>query len=110
MLLIGGAAGATELSGADICRSPEARAWAEDLKRRGVWRAGELLRPSDESRTVRVRDQKTLQSDGPFAETKEHVGGFALLECASLDEAVAIASAHPSSRLGMVEVRPVWDG
>jgi hypothetical protein len=57
---------------------------------------------------VRVRDGKTLVTDGPFAETKEAVGGFDLLECGSLEEAVEIAASHPLAQTGVIEVRPLW--
>ena len=58
--------------------------------------------------TVRVRAGKTLVSDGPFAESKEWIAGFDLLDCASLDEAIAIASRHPMARFGSIELRPFW--
>jgi hypothetical protein len=57
---------------------------------------------------VRVRDGKTLVTDGPFAETKEAVGGFDLLECDSLEQAVEIAASHPVAQMGTIEVRPLW--
>ena len=57
---------------------------------------------------VRVRDGKTLVTDGPFTETKEAVGGFDLLECGSLEEAVEIAATHPLAQMGAIEVRPLW--
>jgi hypothetical protein len=57
---------------------------------------------------VRVRDGKRLVTDGPFTETKESVGGFDLLECASLEEALDIAASHPLAAFGAIEVRPLW--
>jgi hypothetical protein len=57
---------------------------------------------------VRVRDGEVVVSDGPFAETKEAVGGFDILECDSLEEAVEIAAAHPLAQIGTIEVRPFW--
>ena len=57
---------------------------------------------------MRVRDGKTLVTDGPFAETKEAVGGFDILECDSLEEAVEIAAGHPVAGVGTIEVRPLW--
>ncbi len=68
---------------------------------------GGPLRPAETATTVRVRDGQVLVSDGPFAETKEQIAGYDLLECDSLDEAVGIASRHPVSVIGSVEVRPV---
>ena len=82
--------------------------WLDDLRARGAWITGDQLAPPRRARTVRVRDGKPLVTDGPFAETKEAVGGFDLIECASLEEAVQIAAAHPVARTGTVEVRPLW--
>ena len=58
--------------------------------------------------TVRVRDGQTLVADGPFAETKEQIGGFDILECADLDEAIELASKHPVAKFGTLELRPFW--
>jgi len=69
--------------------------------------AGEALQPTTTATTVRVRDGRTVVSDGPFAETREQLGGFYLIEAADLDEATAFAARIPSARLGCVEVRPV---
>jgi len=69
---------------------------------------GARLRPTTESTTVRVRDDKVLTTDGPFAETKEQVGGFYLVEAADLDEAIELASQIPGASFGCVEVRPLW--
>ena len=59
------------------------------------------------AKTVRVRDGETLVTDGPFAETKEQIGGFVLIECADLDEAIEIAAKHPAATYGTIEIRPV---
>ncbi len=67
------------------------------------------LRPVAGATSVRVRQGETLVSDGPFAETKDFVGGFAVVECADLDEAIAIAAGHPWAHRGVVEIRPVWE-
>jgi hypothetical protein len=82
--------------------------WVDDLQARGIWLTGDQLAPPRRARTVRVRDGKTSVTDGPFAETKEAVGGFDLLECESLDEAVEIAASHPLAQSGAIEVRPLW--
>jgi hypothetical protein len=82
--------------------------WVDDLQARGIWLTGDQLAPPRRARTVRVRDGKTTVTDGPFAETKEAVGGFDLLECDSLDEAVEIAANHPLAQTGAIEVRPLW--
>jgi hypothetical protein len=82
--------------------------WVDDLQARGIWLTGDQLAPPRRARSVRVRDGKTLVTDGPFAETKEVVGGFDLIECGSLDEAVEIAATHPMAEAGTIEVRPFW--
>src|SRR4051812_48176244 len=82
--------------------------WLDDLQARGAWITGDQLAPPRRARTVRVRDGKPVVTDGPFAETKETVGGFDLIECDSLEEAVDIAAKHPVARTGTIEVRPVW--
>ena len=69
--------------------------WLEDLQARGIWVTGDQLAPPRRARTVRVRGGKAIVTDGPFAETKEAVGGFDILECDSLEEAVEIAAGHP---------------
>ena len=85
-----------------------AGAWVADTDRKGVRVFGSELGPRENARTVRVRDQRTLVTDGPFAETKEQIAGFDLLDCADLDEAIGIASRHPMARGGILEVRPLW--
>ena len=66
------------------------------------------LAPPRRARSVRVRDGKAIVTDGPFAETKEAVGGFDIIECGSLAEAVEIAAGHPVAQTGTIEVRPLW--
>ena len=83
-------------------------AWVDDLQSRGIWQIGDQLAPPRRARTVRVRDGKTIITDGPFVETKEAVGGFDLLECDSFEEAVEIAASHPVAQMGAIEVRPLW--
>jgi hypothetical protein len=82
--------------------------WVADLDGRGVRLYGSELEPPDSARTVRVRDKHAIVTDGPFAETKEQIAGFDVLECADLDEAIEVASRHPMARLGILEVRPFW--
>jgi len=82
--------------------------WVDDLQAKGLWVTGDQLAPPRRARTVRVRDGKTLVTDGPFAETKEAIGGFDLLECDSLEQAVEIAATHPMAHGGTIEVRPLW--
>jgi hypothetical protein len=93
----------------ELDADPVHRAWAADLARRGAKLVGARLRPVVDATTVRVRDGETLVSDGPFAETKDFVGGFVIVECADLDEAIEIAAGHPYARWGGVEIRPVWE-
>lgn len=81
--------------------------WLDDIQARGIWVTGDQLAPPRRARTIRVRDGETIVTDGPFAETKEVVGGFDILECGSLDEAVEIAAAHPVAQMGTIEVRPL---
>jgi hypothetical protein len=69
---------------------------------------GSELEPPASARTVRVRDKHAIVTDGPFAETKEQIAGFDVLECADLDEAIEVARRHPMARLGLLEVRPFW--
>jgi hypothetical protein len=82
--------------------------FGNDLVARGLMRGGEQLQPTSAASTVRVRDGKTLTTDGPFAETKEQLGGFYLIECDNLDEAIDAAARIPSTRVGgVIEVRPI---
>ena len=76
---------------------------------RGALKAGEALQPTASATTVRVRDGKTISTDGPFAETKEVLGGFYLVEAADLDEAIGYAAMIPSALHGSVEIRPIVD-
>src|ERR671936_1180062 len=96
--------------GATSTEEEEPFPWVDDLQARGIWLTGDQLAPPRRARSVRVRDGKTMVTDGPFAETKEAVGGFDLVECDSFDEAVAIAAAHPVAEMGTIEVRPLWNG
>jgi hypothetical protein len=81
--------------------------FTESIRQNGNFVGGERLQLSSTATTVRVRDGKTLATDGPFAETKEHLGGFYLIEAKNLDEATAIAARIPGARYGCVEVRPI---
>ena len=74
-----------------------------------VFDGGNRLRPVADATSVRVRDGETLVSDGPFAETKEFVAGYAVIECDDLDEALEVAAKHPVAASGTIEVRPVWE-
>jgi hypothetical protein len=82
-------------------------AFTNDIKDKKNFVAGEALQPVSTATTVRVRDGKTVTTDGPFAETREQLGGFYLVEAKDLDEARSIAARIPSARHGSIEVRPV---
>lgn len=101
----------------DAARTPEQqatliadyRAYTEALTSEGIMLAGEALEGVATATSVRVRGGKVLHTDGPFAETKEQLGGFYLLECADLDQALDAAARCPSAKDGTLEVRPVFD-
>jgi hypothetical protein len=80
--------------------------WLEDTIARGVNMQGSCLQPSQNAATIRARDGELLLTDGPFAETKEQIAGFDIIECADLREAIEVASAHPTTRHGTIEIRP----
>jgi hypothetical protein len=80
-----------------------------DIRKNGKYIAGEALQPTHTASTVRVRNGKVSTTDGPFAETKEQLGGFYLIEAKDLNDAIQVASRIPSARWGSVEVRPVMD-
>jgi len=99
-----------ELSAQDAERQyGEFMAFQEEMEARGVLVARERLQPTALATTVRVREQGLVVADGPFAETKEQIAGFYIIECADLDEAIEIASRNPGARHGTIEVRPVWE-
>ncbi|MER5875377.1 SgcJ/EcaC family oxidoreductase [Streptomyces sp. NPDC060235] len=84
--------------------------WVEELSvEHEVRLHGHRLRPPADAVTVRVRDGEVLRTDGPFAETKEYIAGFDVLDCATLEEAVAAAAKHPVASVGAMEVRAFWD-
>jgi hypothetical protein len=82
--------------------------FTQSLVQAGKLRAADRLRPTSAATTVRVRDGKVLTTDGPFAETREQLGGYYLVEAKDLDEALGIAARIPSARDGSIEVRPTW--
>lgn len=82
--------------------------WVHRLDTSGKRITGDRLRPPDAATTVRRRGGKVVVTDGPFAETHEWIAGFDILECTDLDEAIAIAAAHPMSADGILELRPFW--
>jgi hypothetical protein len=82
-------------------------AFTEEVQAAGKMVAGNALESVSTATTVRVRDGETLTTDGPFAETKEQLGGYYILDCADLDEALAWAAKIPSAKIGSIEVRPI---
>jgi hypothetical protein len=83
--------------------------FGETMSERGLLQGGERLRPTSDATTVRVRDGEVVTSDGPFAETKEQIGGYYVVDCKDLDEAIEVASKIPGARIGTIEVRPIWE-
>ena len=97
--------------------SPEQRAatsaqygvFTREVRDRNVMEGGEALQATSSATTVRVRDGKTLVTDGPYAETKEALGGYYLLDVKDLDEALELAAKIPGAQWGAIEVRPIWE-
>jgi hypothetical protein len=81
--------------------------FSRGIRKSGNYVGGNALQPVETATTVRVKDGKTLTTDGPFAETKEQLGGYFLIEAKDLDEAIAIAARIPDARSGSIEVRPI---
>jgi len=86
------------------------KAWDAEMIGRGILAGGGVLRPGSQTTTLRVRDGELLLTDGPFAETKEQIAGYAVLECASIDEAIEVSSRHPTAKIGTFELRPFAEG
>jgi len=82
--------------------------FTQGIVQNGNFKAADRLKPVATATTVRIRDGRTLTTDGPFAETREQLGGYYLVEAKDLDEATAIAAKIPTAKYGSVEVRPVW--
>lgn len=83
-------------------------AFTREARERSLYVAGEALEPTATATSVRVQGGRTVVTDGPFAETKEALGGFYLLECQDLDEAIEMAAKIPAAKRGTIEVRPIW--
>jgi hypothetical protein len=84
-------------------------AYGQEIESEGILRGGDALHPTAAATTVRVRDGETQVTDGPFAETREHLGGYYMLECDGLDQAIDAARRIPSVGTGSVEVRPIME-
>ena len=89
--------------------TPEYMEWMKEVSERGLLQGGERLRPTSDATTVRVRNGEVLSTDGPFAETKEQLGGYFIVDCKDLDEAIEVAGKLPGARGGSIEVRPIWE-
>ena len=87
---------------------PATEAWVQEMDGRGIRLEGEQLRPPSDATTVKMRGGELLISDGPFAETKEQIAGFDIIECTDLDQAIEVAAKHPVAKFGSIEVRPFW--
>jgi len=83
--------------------------FTDEVRDKGIMQAADALQPAGTATSVRVRNGQTETTDGPFAETKEQLGGFYLLECKDLDEAIAYAAKIPSAQSGTIEVRPIME-
>jgi hypothetical protein len=100
-------AGATQEQGEAM--TADYGVFAEDMAKRGVLLGGERLQATSDATTVRVRSGEVLTTDGPFAETKEQIAGYFLVDCKDLDEAIEVASKIPGALRGSIEVRPIWE-
>ncbi|HWF17477.1 MAG TPA: YciI family protein [Acidimicrobiales bacterium] len=109
LLLIAGDESAFLPAGDDVTMDEEYAEWMKTMAERGVLQGGERLRPSADATTVRVRNAEVLATDGPFAETKEQLAGYFLVECKDLDEAIEVAAKIPGAKTGGIEVRPIWE-
>jgi hypothetical protein len=85
--------------------------FSESFRKSGVYQTGDPLQPTSTATTVRMKNGKTVVTDGPFAETKEQLGGYSIVEAENLDEALSVAARHPLLRAGLsIEVRPISEG
>ena len=101
-----------EATQADAAAAPPIEGWFDYAIARGEYIQGVRLQPREDATTVRVRDGKTLVTDGPFTESKEWLAGFAILECADLDDAIELARRNEMAWKGRIEIRPIhsWGG
>jgi hypothetical protein len=91
---------------ADVAAATDA--WVKEMEDSGIRLIGDRLRPAEETTSVRRRRGKVVTTDGPFAEAKEQFGGFDVIECRDLDQAIEVAAKHPVTNFGRVEIRPFW--
>jgi hypothetical protein len=93
-----------------VAIGPATEAWVDEMDARGVRVLGQELASVRDATTLRVRGGEVVAADGPFAEAKEQIAGFDILECADLDEALEVAAKHPVARFGALELRPFKEG
>ena len=111
LLFVGTAPDGNSIDEKDAEKDPrymEIDNWVETMDGSGKRIIGERLRPPTDATTVRVRGGELLVTDGPFAEGKEYIAGFDIIEAADLDEAIDIASKHPMAHMGLIEIHPTW--
>lgn len=102
--------GAADVSPEDWQKTMDGyNAFTKEVQDRGLMQGGEALQPTVTATTVRVRNGETLTTDGPFAETKEQLGGYYLVDCKDLDEAIEVAAKIPGASFGSIEVRPIME-
>jgi len=89
--------------------APDVEDWVTEMDGKGIRLMGSRTRPANDATTVRVRNREVLLTDGPYAETKEQLGGYYLLDCKDLDDALNWAAQIPEAKTGAIEVRPVMD-
>jgi hypothetical protein len=101
----------TEAVPADLMANEQAgyNAFTAAIRETGQFEAGEALQPTSTATTVRVENGRTITTDGPFAETKEQLGGFYLVDCRDIDEAIELAARIPGATHGSIEIRPIFD-
>jgi hypothetical protein len=88
--------------------APDVVDWVSEMDGNGIRLMGSRTRPASDATTVRVRNHEVLLTDGPYAETKDQIAGFDIVECADLDQAIEVAAKHPMAWSGMIELRPFW--
>ncbi len=84
-------------------------AWDKEMVERGIRKDGNPLRPSEEAKTIQVREGKVRITDGPIADTKEKMAAYELIDCANFQAAIDAASRHPMAKVASIEIRPVWE-
>jgi hypothetical protein len=99
-----------DIATAGAARDESPDSWVDEMDGRGIRLDGDRLCPPSDATTVRVRGGELLLIDGPFAETKEVIVGYDVIDCADLDEAIDVAAKHPMARFGRIEIRPFWRG